>query len=82
MDKKGSKKLEQRLLNRVTETRHYEKVHCKMKYKYVTNREEERNMTDECPPCPRPSTPPWRTLHTGQRANKWMRSNTTPWPSS
>ena len=35
---------------RLIETRHDKKVYCKMKCKYVTNREEERNMTDECQP--------------------------------
>ena len=34
------------LLLLLTETRHDKKVHCKLKYKYVTNKDEERNMTE------------------------------------
>ena len=61
VEEESSQKLEPELLDRVTEgtkepastlklteTRHDEKVHCKMKYKYVTNMKEERNMTEEC----------------------------------
>ena len=31
---------------KLTETRHDEKVHCKLKCKYVTNNDEERNKTE------------------------------------